>query len=113
MKMGRIHRCENCETKCDETYSAKSFKVSWGQETDEEIYYFCCVDCEKYFVRENSRASKFEPDIASFNEIIPQLMELLSTSLKRGEKIPCLFETIRYFKLVKQAYEMLLSQAHN
>ena len=110
-KMGRIHRCGNCDTKCDDTCLAKAFKISWGQRTDEEIYYFCCIDCKKYYMREGTRPT-LEGRNAYYNDIIPKVMGLLSRNLKRGVKIPCLFETIRYFKLMKQAIEMLLSQEH-
>jgi len=110
MKMGRIHRCGNCEAKCDDTYKALGFTNSWGQRTKITDYYFCCQDCEKYFVREKQRPI-FENNIAFYNETIPRMMEELKDSLKRG-KIPCFFETIRYFKLMKRAKEMLLSQEH-
>ena len=112
MKMGRIHRCGNCDTKCDDTHSAKYFTNSWGQRTGGgEINYFCCEDCVDYYIREKDRPS-FEGAIAYYNKMLPQLMEYLQYSLKRGEKIPCLFETIRYIKLIKRAKEMLLSQEH-
>ena len=111
MKMGRIHRCGNCETKCDETYSAQGLTISWGQRTKISYHYFCCQDCEKYFVREKQRPV-FENNIAFYNDTIPEMMEYFQDSLKRGEKIPCLFETIRYFKHMKRAKEMLLSQEH-
>ena len=109
--MGRIHRCENCETKCDNTYKAQSFSVSWGQRTKEEFRYFCCKDCSNYFTRERQRPALVK-NIAYYNRAIPAMMEYLQESLKRGEKIPCFFETIRYFKHMKRAKEMLMSQAH-
>jgi hypothetical protein len=111
MKMGRIHRCGNCDTKCDETYKGETYKLSWGQKTQAKSYYFCCVDCEKYFVREKLRPD-LESSLAHYNEVIPKLMELLSHTIKFGKKIPCLFETIRYLKHLTRASEMLLSQEH-
>ena len=107
--MGRIHRCENCDTKCDETYSALGFTNSWGQRTKLEDHYFCCEDCEDYFVREKHRPD-LESSLASYNKILPELMEYYQELLKRGISVPCFFDTIRYLKLMKRAKEMLLSQ---
>jgi len=109
--MGRIHRCGNCETKCDDTHKTMRFIRSWGQRTHQEYLYFCCEDCEKYYVREGHR-QVFEKNLAFYNGAIPIMMETLSNALKRGEKIPCYFETIRHFKNMKRATEMLLSQEH-
>ena len=111
VKMGRIHRCGNCETKCDDTHKTMRFIRSWGQRTHQEYRYFCCEDCEKYYVREGQRAI-FKKHLALYKEAIPILMETLSNALKCGEKTPCLFETIRHWKLMKRATEMLLSQEH-
>jgi len=111
VKMGRIYRCSNCETKCDDTYHAQGFKISWGQKTEIEHHYFCCEDCEKYYVREKGRPA-LESSLAYFSDALPELMEYFQDLLKRGISVPCFFETIRHFKLMKRAIEMLMSQEH-
>ena len=111
VKMGRIHRCGNCETKCDDTHKTMRFIRSWGQRTHQEYRYFCCEDCEKYYVREGTRPI-LEKHLAFYNGAIPKATETLSNALKCGEKIPCLFQTLRHWKHMKRATEMLLSQEH-
>ena len=72
---------------------------------------FTAEACGKNYIREKVRPI-LENRIASYNEIIPKLMELLSRTIKSGVKEPCVFESCRYFKLMKRAFEMLLSKEH-
>jgi hypothetical protein len=70
-----------------------------------------CEACGKNYIREKVRPI-LENRIAIYNKVIPARMFLLSTAISDSEKIPCLFESIRHKKLMKRAFEMLLSQEH-
>lgn len=110
-KMGRIHFCENCDTKCDDTYTAKYSRISWGQSIDVKMFYYCSEDCASYDCREGEKPLIIKR-IKLSNKWIPIYTELLSDRIKSGGTTTALFESLRHLKALKRALEMLLSRQH-
>lgn len=109
---GRIYRCENCETKCDDYHKIHTNKLSWGQSQGEVITeYYCSASCADYAFREQTRPS-FQENLDKANQEIAILTGILSRAVKRGEVVYGLFELLRFWKTTKTATEMLFSMTH-
>lgn len=113
---GRVHRCENCETKCDDKFFGDYCDISYGQRTGNKKLYFCCVDCSHYYTRERAKPQVMRM-IKTTDMLLPPLNKLLADTMRAISftdeplkwKATGLFDMVKHQKSLKRACEMLLS----
>jgi hypothetical protein len=113
---GRVHRCENCETKCDDKFFGDYCDISYGQRTGDKKLYFCCEDCSHYYTREKAKPQVMRM-IETSSMLLPSITKALREAMRyisftdkpEKMKVVGLFEMVKHLKSLKRAGEMLLS----
>lgn len=109
MKSGKIYRCSNCETKCDDKYAISKNSFKCGQVQEKSIYYGCSLECAEYIQREEVKMDYIKR--VGFNsKRIEQYTKLMALSVKDEITLFGLFDCIKMYKAENKALKLLLSR---
>lgn len=109
MKTGKIYRCENCEIKCDDTYTICKQGFKCGQVQEKSFHYGCSLECAKYISREKVKMD-YKKHIEVNTKKIEQFTKLMALSVKDEITLFGLFECIKQLKTENKAIKLLISQ---
>jgi len=107
IKTGRIHRCGNCDTACDEKWTTGRFKMVQGRRTDQEKTCFCGRDCANKFARDYLRPT-YQSWIAGFEYDIEMLNDFMRMCVDLRRNSKTCFEAIKMVKQNLKVVNMIL-----
>jgi hypothetical protein len=114
IKAGRIHRCENCDAKCDDEYSTakyKSWDICLGRVDDSKktFCYFCSSSCQDYNYMETITPN-IKKTIKYFTPILEEVIDAYRIALERDDHPKRMLLFVKTLKSIINFYQGCLDK---